>query len=157
MYVCLFVRLLLISFSLTLFRFHYLSNVIPLASVPCGVFWGVGERRAGWSMGQGGASKGGQHGWWGPAGRGPTRGRGDERRRTERGRIGRGGARARKDWTGGNSMGALCTRFTLVSLKIVKQQTFTPPRQELSDGTKNGGRPHYLWRLWSDHKETNTC
>jgi hypothetical protein len=41
-----FTYLLLIFFSLTSFRFHYLSGVIPLASVPCGVFWGVGEGRA---------------------------------------------------------------------------------------------------------------
>jgi hypothetical protein len=49
--VCVFVcpsftYLLLISFSLTSVRFHYLSGVIPLAFVPCGVFWGVGEGRA---------------------------------------------------------------------------------------------------------------
>jgi len=41
-----FTYLLFISFSMTSFRFHYLSGVIPLAPVPCGVFWGVGEGRA---------------------------------------------------------------------------------------------------------------
>ena len=39
-----FTYLLLISFSLTSFHFHYLSGVIPLAPVPCGVFWEVGLR-----------------------------------------------------------------------------------------------------------------
>jgi hypothetical protein len=68
--------LLLIFFSLTSFRFHYLSGVIPLTPVPCGVFWGVGEGKAWWSTGQGGASTGGGGGH----GRGRTRrGGGHER------------------------------------------------------------------------------
>jgi len=37
-----FTYLLLIFFSLMSFRFHYLSGIIPLVPVPCGVFWGVG-------------------------------------------------------------------------------------------------------------------
>ncbi len=41
-----FTYLLLISFSLTSFHFHYLFGAIPLTPVPCGVFWGVGEGRA---------------------------------------------------------------------------------------------------------------
>jgi len=118
--VCLsFTYLLLISFSLTSFRFHYLSGVIPLAPVPCEVFWGVGEGRARWSTGRGGparvarASRGGQHG---------------------QGRIGRGrparaeeGARTKKDRAKGSSTGALCTRFTLVHrnlLTIMKPTVF---------------------------------
>jgi len=60
-----FTYLLLIFFSLMSFRFHYLSGIIPLVPVPCGVFWGVGEGGARGSTGRGGptrvagASKGG--------------------------------------------------------------------------------------------------
>jgi hypothetical protein len=66
MFVCLFVRLLLISFSLTSFRFHYLFGVIPLALVPCGMFWGVEEGRARWSTGRGSTGRGGGTGGEGP-------------------------------------------------------------------------------------------
>ncbi len=85
-----FTYLLFISFFLTSFRFHYFSGVIPLALVPCEVFWGVGEERARWSTRWGGPAGGDQHGR-GRTGRGRARAGkdrarwGHERRRTRRG------------------------------------------------------------------------
>jgi hypothetical protein len=125
--VCLFVcpfftYLLLISFSLTSFRFHYLSGVIPLAPVPCGVFWGVGEGRARWSTGRGGGNTGGggQQGGASTGGGGTgEEGLGGEGP-GEGGQHGPGGgARAGKDRAGGSSTGALCTRFTLVWCEFI--------------------------------------
>ncbi len=52
----------------------------------------------------GGGSRGGQHGRGGTSGEGPGGG----------GQHGPRGAWAGKDWAGGSSTGALCTRFTLV-------------------------------------------
>jgi hypothetical protein len=99
------------SFSLTSFHFHYLSGIIPLAPVPYGVFWGVGEGRAQWSTGRGGATMGGE---------GQQRGGQHGQGRIERGGPARaeGGARAKKDRARGSSTGALCTRFTLVLLNF---------------------------------------
>jgi hypothetical protein len=92
-----FTYLLIISFSLTSFRFHYLSGVIPLAPVPCGVFWGLGEGKAWWSTRRGGLAGGGSTGGGGqqegPAragGWGHGRGRAGEGRGGEAGQ-GRGG------------------------------------------------------------------
>jgi len=92
------------------FRFHYLSGVIPLALIPCEVFWGWGKGEPSEARGRGGparvagASRGGQHGrgggwagWGAQAGKDWTR-----------------GARARKDQVKGSSTGALCTKFTLL-------------------------------------------
>jgi hypothetical protein len=81
-----FTYLLLISFSLTSFRFHYFSGVIPLAPVPCGVFWGGGRRESPVKHGaRGGASRGGpaRAKGWGTGGEGPGgagQGRGGEAR-----------------------------------------------------------------------------
>jgi len=72
-------RLLLIFyffFFLTSFRFHYLSGVIPLALVPCGVFWGVGERRAWWNTGRGKLAGGANTGDEGQQGGASTDGEG---------------------------------------------------------------------------------
>jgi hypothetical protein len=92
------------------FTYFFFSGVIPLAPVLCGVFWGMGEGRARWSMGRGG----------GPStGRGRTRARKDRARgaRAKKDRA-RGRAQARKDRTRESSTGTLCTRFTLVLIIV---------------------------------------
>jgi hypothetical protein len=77
-----FTYLLFLFFSLTSFRFHYLSGVIRLAPIPfhylsgvirlgpipCGVFWGVGKGEPGEARGGGPAEGGhgrGRTGWGG--------------------------------------------------------------------------------------------
>ncbi len=55
------------SFSLTSFRFHYLSGLIPLAPIPCGVFGGGGGGGHEWGRPGGG-------GGGGPGGEGPGEG-----------------------------------------------------------------------------------
>jgi hypothetical protein len=94
------------------FTYFFFSGVIPLAPVLCGVFWGMGEGRARWSMGRGAPPP--------PStGRGRTRARKDRARgaRAKKDRA-RGRAQARKDRTRESSTGTLCTRFTLVLIIV---------------------------------------